>query len=79
LAEVAGCSYRTLQRGFLDAFDATPQQYIRKIRLIEVRRELLSSGPKDNVANIARRWGFAHMGRFAQEYAKEFGEFPSET
>ena len=79
LADVAGCSYRTLQRGFMDAFDCSPQQYIRKIRLMEVRRELVSSGRKGNVTEIARRWGFVHMGRFAQEYAKEFGESPSET
>ncbi len=79
LTEVAGCSYRTLQRGFLDAFDVTPKRYISKIRLIEVRRELRSLETTDTISAIAKRWGFSHMGRFAQEYAQEFGEYPSET
>lgn len=28
---------------------------------------------------IAMGWGFTHMGRFAVEYRKRFGESPSET
>jgi AraC-like DNA-binding protein len=79
LSEVADCSYRTLQRGFVDAFGLTPTQYIRKIRLKLVRNDLISGDGSASVATIARRWGFGHMGRFAQEYAQEFGERPAET
>ncbi|WP_297020665.1 helix-turn-helix transcriptional regulator [Thalassospira sp.] len=79
LSETAGCSYRTLQRGFVDAFGLTPRQYIRKVRLQLVRNDLMSSDGTVPIATIARRWGFAHMGRFAQEYAQEFGERPTET
>lgn len=41
---------------------------------------LISSSPTETtVAAIARRWGFAHLSRFAQRYHAEFGEQPSET
>lgn len=79
LSEISGCSYRTLQRGFIDAFGVTPRQYIRKVRLQSVRNELLSAESNLSVSAIARKWGFGHMGRFAQEYAQEFGERPTET
>ncbi|WP_417625307.1 helix-turn-helix domain-containing protein [Paremcibacter congregatus] len=79
LSQIAGCSYRTLQRGFAEAFDQTPHQYIRKVRLQFVRRELLDIDNKLSIMAIARKWGFGHMGRFAQEYAQEFGHRPTET
>ncbi|KZC99917.1 MULTISPECIES: AraC family transcriptional regulator [unclassified Thalassospira] len=79
LSEIAECSYRTLQRGFIDAFGLTPRQYIRKVRLKLVRNDLMSTDSTDSVATIARRWGFGHMGRFAQEYMQEFGERPTKT
>ncbi|SOC24434.1 AraC-type DNA-binding protein [Thalassospira xiamenensis] len=79
LSETAECSYRTLQRGFIDAFGLTPRQYIRKVRLQLVRNDLMSTDVTDPVATIAQRWGFGHMGRFAQEYIQEFGERPTKT
>lgn len=79
LSLVGGCSYRTLQRGFIDAFDLTPKQYIRQVRLQLVRKDLLSNEGVESVSTIARRWGFGHLGRFAQEYAQEFGELPAKT
>ena len=30
-------------------------------------------------SEIASRWGFSHLGRFAVEYRLRFGEDPSET
>jgi len=68
-----------LQRGFIDAFGLAPRQYIRKIRLQFVRRELVSADNNLSIAAVARKWGFGHMGRFAQEYAQEFGERPKQT
>ncbi|MFV1850400.1 MAG: AraC family transcriptional regulator [Thalassospira sp.] len=79
LSEAAGCSYRTLQRGFFDAFGLTPNQYIRKIRLQFVRNDLIGADIGTPIASIARKWGFGHMGRFSQEYAREFGELPTDT
>jgi len=31
------------------------------------------------VADVANRHGFWHMGQFAKDYRKTFGELPSET
>ncbi|MBO0983539.1 helix-turn-helix domain-containing protein [Rathayibacter sp. SD072] len=31
------------------------------------------------VADIAHRWGFAHLGRFSASYAQRFGENPKST
>jgi AraC-like DNA-binding protein len=42
-------------------------------------REDLQAGRAQSVARAARRWGFAHAGRFSVEYRVRFGELPSET
>lgn len=78
LADVSGCSYRTLQRGFMSAFGVSPLQYIRKVRLKAVYDEINFSSEVSTVSSIARKWGFSHMGRFAQEYQKEFGIYPKD-
>ncbi|NVJ90603.1 MAG: helix-turn-helix transcriptional regulator, partial [Methylocystaceae bacterium] len=78
LSKVAECSYRTLQRGFMSAFGVTPIQYIRKVRLQSVYNEIKYAPETVPVSSIARKWGFAHMGRFAQEYQKEFGVYPKD-
>ena len=53
--------------------------YLKKYRLEQVRRILLSDRSYGNVSSIALDWGFAHLGRFAIEYRKLFGEAPSQT
>jgi transcriptional regulator GlxA family with amidase domain len=37
------------------------------------------SGDSNHVAGVALRWGFAHMGRFSNEYKQRYGESPSKT
>jgi AraC-like DNA-binding protein len=44
-----------------------------------VRKELLEGPEPDDVTRIAERWGFTHLGRFASNYQKIFGEKPSQT
>jgi transcriptional regulator GlxA family with amidase domain len=44
-----------------------------------VREELLQAPHSARVGEIAARWGFAQAGRFAVQYAKTFGESPSDT
>lgn len=41
--------------------------------------ELLSPGSRASVTDVAVRWGFFHLGRFAQQYRERFGVLPSET
>ena len=79
ISAVAGCGYRGLQRGFMDAYGTSPMNYLRIVRLKRIRALLLTGQVGDTISGIAGKWGFAHMGRFAQAYYDEFGEFPSET
>ena len=79
LALESGLSKRTLHRVVRREFGLSPMALSRRIRLIEVRAELEAPRPETTVTEAAFRWGFTHLGRFAGEYAREFGERPSET
>ncbi|HJQ56218.1 MAG TPA: AraC family transcriptional regulator [Vineibacter sp.] len=78
LVAAAGVPGRTLYLHFRQATGLTPLAYVRKARYERVRRELVN-GSGDSLTVIAARWGFDHMGRFAQGYRALFGERPSET
>ncbi|KAB1644843.1 helix-turn-helix transcriptional regulator [Gulosibacter chungangensis] len=80
LAAVSGVSGRTLQNAFRDSIGQSPMQYQLTLRLSKVR-EVLQHAESGSVqiADIARRYGFSHLGRFAAQYAREFGERPSDT
>ncbi len=79
LAQESGLSKRTLHRVVRREFGLPPMALSRRIRLLEVRVELEAPSPETTVTVAAFRWGFTHLGRFAGEYAREFGERPSET
>jgi AraC-like DNA-binding protein len=79
LAQAAGTTARALQRGFKDIVGMSPTAYVRAVRLDRVRDELLGGGPAVSVTDVAMRWGFFHLGRFAQQYKDRFGVLPSQT
>jgi len=79
IAEAIGVGRRSLQLGFRNFRDTTPAAYLRRIRLDAVHAELLSSENRLPVHEVALKWGFVHMGRFAAQYREEFGIYPSET
>lgn len=80
IAIASSTTTRSLQSAFRRAYDMTPMQYLRQLRLRLAREELLAAaGPRLSVRDVAFRWGFAHPGRFAQQYAATFGEHPSAT
>lgn len=80
IAIAAATTTRSLQSAFRRAFDLTPMQYLRRMRLTLARDQILgSTNPRLSVRDVASRWGFAHPGRFAQQYAATFGEHPSAT
>ncbi len=80
IAEAAGTSTRTVQSAFRNELGLTPVDYLRRIRLDRVRAELQAGETgRTTVAEIAGRWGFAHLGRFAAHYAERFGEQPRAT
>jgi AraC-like DNA-binding protein len=78
MAIVAGVSLRSLYAGFKDYCGVSPMQYLRTIRLESARKDLLNE-PDCNIASIAMRWGFGHLGRFSIEYKERFGESPSQS
>lgn len=76
-AEVA-VSVRSLQAGFARSVGQPPMRYLRQVRLERVHEELTRAEPgATTVTQTASRWGFTHLGRFASEYRKTFGELPS--
>lgn len=79
IAREAGASVRALQAAFQQFKDTTPLNYLRTIRLQGARSALTDPGCSRSVADIARDWGFSHMGRFAALYHQSFGEMPSDT
>lgn len=80
LSEASGLSIRSVQESFRRVFDVSPLTYLRHVRLDHVRAELLELDPQVGaVGDVARRWGFAHLGRFSASYAERFGEYPKQT
>ncbi|MES2941370.1 MAG: helix-turn-helix domain-containing protein [Pseudomonadota bacterium] len=78
LCQAIGASRRALQYAFEDVLHLSPVTYLRVMRLNRVRSELLS-GSTATLGDIAARWGFWHMSRFAAEYRELFDELPSAT
>lgn len=78
LAQIAGVSLRSLYAGFKEFLGVSPMHYLRDLRMERTRTELMS-GEASNVAGVALRWGFAHMGRFSNDYKQRYGETPSQT
>jgi len=79
LAAVAGVPGRTLFQHFREFKGVSPMRYLRNARFERVRRALLQAEPEEDVTAIAFAWGFTHLGRFAVEYRRRFGERPSDT
>jgi AraC-like DNA-binding protein len=80
LADAACVSVRSLQEGFRRHLGTTPTRYLREVRLTRAHEDLRrTDSGQATVAEIAHRWGFAHLGRFAEMYAQRYGKHPSET
>jgi AraC-like DNA-binding protein len=78
LVAASGVPGRTLYQHFRDFEGLTPFGYAKKLRFERVRAALLDGG-RITVTTAASRWGFEHLGRFAIEYRRRFGESPSAT
>ncbi|ODU05687.1 MAG: AraC family transcriptional regulator [Pseudonocardia sp. SCN 72-86] len=79
LARAASVSMRALQVGFRDELGVSPAAYIRNVRLDRARQDLLARRAGVPISEIAHRWGFHHLGRFAEHYRRRFGVLPSHT
>jgi AraC-like DNA-binding protein len=77
LARQCHVSVRTLQEGFRRHLGMSPMAYVRAVRLRRAHRDLRSADPSHGtVAAIAHRWGFTHLGRFAEAHKTVYGETP---
>jgi AraC-like DNA-binding protein len=80
ICELVGVSDRTLRSCCAEFLGMSPTRYMLLRRLREVRSALREADPDTgNVAEIAQRFGFAQLGRFAGTYRATFGETPSTT
>ncbi|MEJ8825499.1 helix-turn-helix transcriptional regulator [Variovorax humicola] len=79
LCIAAGTSITTLERVFREVFGVTPRRYLTLRRLAGTRNDLLNGDPGESITEVAMRWGFFHLGRFAQEYGQLYNERPSQT
>jgi len=75
-----GVSQRTLEYTFKQNLGMTPKGYLQILRLHAIRDELKLADPRvTKVSDVALKYAFFHMGHFASEYKKLFGETPVET
>lgn len=79
LALISGASVRSLQRSFREVIGKSPTRYLKDVRLDRVRTRLLHGDRSQNVTEVAFSEGFTHLGNFAADYRRRFGETPSET
>jgi AraC-like DNA-binding protein len=79
IAAAGGLCVRSMQAAFLRHLGDSPMAFLRERRLEAVRRDLRAAPPGTTVTEVALRYGFCHLGRFARSYARRFGEAPSHT
>lgn len=81
IAAAGGVGVRTIQNLFAQQLGQTPTSYLKNERLERARSDLADAPGNSGltVTDVAMRWGFTHLGRFATVYRSRFGETPSQT
>ncbi|MFI1510337.1 helix-turn-helix domain-containing protein [Streptomyces sp. NPDC020597] len=82
MAAAARVSPRTLQDRFRADLGTTPAAHLRRVRLERAHQDLLriaDGSASGTVTDVAARWGFTHLGRFAAYYRAAYGQVPSRT
>ncbi|HEX5325134.1 MAG TPA: helix-turn-helix domain-containing protein [Acetobacteraceae bacterium] len=79
LAAASAVPERTLLKQFKHFLGVSPLAHLHRMRLAAAREELLRCNGDGSVVDTAIRCGFAHLGRFAADYRRVFGEHPSAT
>lgn len=79
LSQVCGLSGRAIQLGFQKHRGLSPLKFSRNLRLDAARRDLINADVQLNVTQVAMKWGFSNLGRFAEDYSRRHQELPSET
>jgi AraC family ethanolamine operon transcriptional activator len=79
VCRVSGVSWRTLDYSFKEHIGLGPKKYLDAFRLNRAHQELYQSSARVKISDVANNWGYWHIGRFAGNYKRFFGELPSET
>ncbi|MCE7004470.1 helix-turn-helix transcriptional regulator [Kibdelosporangium philippinense] len=82
IALAARTSVRSLQRVFRTYLGMSPLEHLQRVRLKRAHDDLeaIAAGRAEGtVAEVASRWGFAHLGRFAGLYRRTYGHSPVQT
>jgi AraC-like DNA-binding protein len=80
ICAATGVPERTLRKCCVKFLGLSPSRYILLRRLNLVRARLRRADPATaTVAEVAFRYHFSELGRFAADYRALFGETPSET
>ncbi|WP_232663864.1 AraC family transcriptional regulator [Pseudonocardia sp. TRM90224] len=82
MAAAAGLGVRQLQRGFQAELGVGPMAHLSRVRLDHAHQDLRAVGQgraTGTVTEIAYRWGFYHLSRFAERYRRTYGCTPSQT
>lgn len=80
LCRIIGVEPRQLRRACQAILGMTPVSHLHMLRLSEVRRTLSTpDGATSTITEVASRFGFHELGRFAAAYRAAFGEHPSDT
>jgi AraC family ethanolamine operon transcriptional activator len=78
LCSIVGASRRCLETIFQEFLGMTPYQYVRRLRLENIREELLAAPNSGlSIGDIAARYGVWHLSRLASDYERLFGQLPS--
>lgn len=78
LARAAVMGERTLRRRFVAELRLTPEQYVRRARLLR-GAQLLVSEPGARVIDVAARVGYSNQSAFTAAFREMFGVSPRET
>jgi AraC-like DNA-binding protein len=79
LCEFTGAGRRALFYAFDELIGMSPIGYLKATRLQEARRRIMASDRNHCVQLVARSLNFTHLGQFSIDYARHFGESPSQT
>ncbi len=78
LCKLVGVSERTLYNAFKNRFKASPNEYVKAIRLNKVKKELFTN-ENESISSLAGKYHFWHMGQFAKDFKNQFGVLPSDV
>jgi transcriptional regulator GlxA family with amidase domain len=79
IANAAGCGVRSLQLAFGRFRGMSPTEALRRVGLELAYQAIMRLDGSASVWDVAMRYGFSNSGRFAKQYLRAFGEYPSMT